>query len=74
MDSLYKAMIPSGHIYLATDHIEYSEWIRKLFDKDSRFSEIPHFEPEEHERTEFETLFLSQGVRIARLGFKRNIS
>ncbi|OGV66537.1 MAG: tRNA (guanosine(46)-N7)-methyltransferase TrmB [Lentisphaerae bacterium RIFOXYA12_FULL_48_11] len=74
MDSLFKVIIPEGHIYMATDHIEYSEWIRKLFDKDPRFTEIPHLEPEEHERTEFETLFLSQGVRIARLGFKKNAS
>jgi len=74
MDSLCKVIVQGGGIYLATDHIEYSEWIRKLFDKDPRFTEIPHFEPEEHERTEFETLFIAQGARIARLGFKKNVS
>lgn len=74
MDSLCRVIVQGGNIYLATDHSEYSEWIRKLFVKDPRFAETPHFEPEEHERTEFETLFLAQGARIARLGFTKNIS
>jgi tRNA (guanine-N7-)-methyltransferase len=73
MNSLQKVLIPGGLIYLATDHIDYSDWIRKLFSEDHRFEKTPHLEPLEEERTEFETLFLKKGTPIERSGFRKKI-
>jgi tRNA (guanine-N7-)-methyltransferase len=71
MDSQYRVLVPGASVFIATDHIDYSVWIRALFAKDQRFVPIPPLEPTEEERTEFETLFMSQGTAIARLGFKK---
>lgn len=72
MNSLDTTLIPGGFIYIATDHIEYSEWICTLFAKDQRFIGVPPFETQEIERTEFETLFLKKGIPIKRSGFMKN--
>jgi len=71
MDSLYNKLVPEGLIYIATDHVDYSGWIKALFAKDQRFAEVTPFEPQEDERTEFETLFMNKGLPIARSGFMK---
>ncbi|RJR12647.1 tRNA (guanosine(46)-N7)-methyltransferase TrmB [Candidatus Parcubacteria bacterium] len=71
MDSQYRVLIPGAQIYIATDHLEYSKWISKLFSNDPRYISIPPLEPTEEERSEFDTLFMSQGTAIARLGFSK---
>jgi len=71
MDSIHKTLVPGGLIYLATDHVEYSKAIQKLFSADQRFSPAPLFEPTEEERTEFETLFLQKETPIDRAGFRK---
>ena len=71
MNSLYAKLVPEGLIYIATDHFEYSEWIKTLFSKDQRFKATLPFEPQKEERTELETLFMQKGMPIARLGFMK---
>ena len=71
MESLNTKLIHGGLIYVATDHTEYAGHIRTLFSKDTRFAEVPPLEPREEERTEFETIFLEQGVRIERSAFSK---
>ena len=71
MDMLDRTLIPGGTLYFATDHTDYSDWVRKLFAKDPRFTAVPHLEPREEERTEFEILFTGQGLTISRSGFKK---
>jgi len=71
MDAAHKTLVPGGLIYLATDHVEYSEAICKLFSADRRFTAVPPFEPRDEERTEFETLFMKKGDAIVRAGFRK---
>ena len=71
MDALHRSLTPDGRVYVATDHLSYYEKIHGLLAGDSRFHEIPAFEPTEDERTEFETLFLQQNKPIGRCGFEK---
>lgn len=72
VESLHRALEPGGRLHVATDHIPYFEAILALLSADTRFDTIPPYEPATaEERTEFETLFLGQGLDIGRCSFRK---
>ena len=71
LDRLFGVLVPGGTVHVATDHGDYFDEIRGLFERDSRYSETPAFEPVEEEKTDFEILFLKQDARIGRGSFRK---
>jgi len=72
VDSLHRTLSPGGHIHAATDHVPYFDVILEIFSADSRFQPVPPYEPAtEEERTEFETIFVGQGLDIGRCSFEK---
>jgi tRNA (guanine-N7-)-methyltransferase len=69
LDDLDRAMEPGALLHIATDHLDYFDAIRALFDADARFRAIPAYEPAEEERTDFELIFVGQGKPIGRASF-----
>jgi len=59
-DALFRTMSPDGILHVATDHWPYFEEIRDQLREDSRFAEIPPFEPCDEQRTDFELLYLDK--------------
>jgi len=72
LTALNRTLIPSGRLYVATDHLDYFDIIAKILRHDDRFKEIEPFEPGEDEKSDFERLFLSQNKPIGRCGFQRH--
>ncbi len=59
IEALHRTLIPGGGIHVATDHLPYfDEMHARLKGAANRFEEIPAWKPAEHERTDFELLFL----------------
>ena len=73
IDALYRTLTPGGRLHVATDHGPYFEEIQAtLAAAGDRFAPVPAWEPAEHERTDFELLFLGRKP-IGRASFiKRN--
>jgi tRNA (guanine-N7-)-methyltransferase len=73
IDALYRTLTPGGRLHVATDHRPYFEEIHAaLAAAGDRFAPIPAWAPKEHERTDFELLFLGRKT-IGRASFiKRN--
>jgi tRNA (guanine-N7-)-methyltransferase len=71
LDSIHKTLTADGVINVATDHLAYFDVIYEILSGDSRFKEIETFEPEDHERTGFEVMFIGQGLKIGRCSFKK---
>ena len=69
MDALYRTLEDSGCLHVATDHLPYYDEIHELLHNDQRFDEIPHFEPDEEERTDFELIFAHK--TIGRCSFRK---
>jgi tRNA (guanine-N7-)-methyltransferase len=69
MDALYRTLRSDGCLHVATDHLPYFEEIYALLSSDERFEEIPHFEPDESERTDFELIFSHK--QIGRCSFRK---
>lgn len=69
MDALFKTLEEGGCLHVATDHLPYFEEIHALLQKDERFHEIPAFEPDDEERTDFELIFSHK--QIGRCSFKK---
>lgn len=67
--SVRRVLVPGGAIHVATDHADYAAHIRKCFAGDPAFSAIPPFVPDESERTDFECLFMAQGLPIHRSSY-----
>ena len=70
MDALYRTLADGGCLHVATDHLPYFEEIYELLRRDSRFAEIPAFEPNDEERTDFELIFAHK--KIGRCSFRKN--
>jgi len=71
MDSLHRTLLPGGLVHIATDYMDYFKEICALFHKDERFAKAPALELSEEERTDFELLFIKQGMEIGRGSFSR---
>ena len=71
MGALHRALVPGGRVNIATDHVDYFAGIAKLFRGDSRFVEVPAFQPSEEERTNFEITFLQKETEISRGSFQK---
>lgn len=69
MDALFRTLENRGCLHVATDHLPYFEEIHELLKNDSRFEEIPAFEPDENERTDFELIFSHK--QIGRCSFRK---
>lgn len=69
INSLHNIIRLGGKIHIATDHLEYYAYIYKLIKNSTQFEETDLFVPEENERTNFETLFMSQNKPIGRCSF-----
>ena len=69
MDALYRTLEPGGCLHIATDHAPYYEEILAMLEADRRFAPIPHFEPDEDERTDFELIFAHK--MIGRCSFRK---
>ena len=70
LNVLHRALTPGGHVYLATDDVDYVQWIERAF------SRIPAFQPcgplrlPSDQQTDFEVLFAARDVPIHRLGYQ----
>lgn len=73
IEALHRTMLPGAPVHVATDHLPYFEEIHaNMIEASANFEEIQAWEPAEHERTDFELLFIGQ-KRIGRATFvKRN--
>lgn len=72
LDSLHRTLVSGGRVHFATDHLPYFDEVVSIIRFDPRFAEIPAFEPNEEERTDFELLFLGR-TRIGRYSFEKKI-
>ena len=54
---------------VATDHLDYFQAIRQVFEADARFEESPPFVRDETQKTDFELQFLSEDKPIGRCAF-----
>jgi len=70
LDALWARLQVGGSIQVATDHLDYYHAIRKVFAADARFREIPAMARDEAEQTDFERLFLSQGLPIGACAYQ----
>ncbi len=72
LDLLHSKLIPNGSIHFATDHQDYADVVVKLFREDSRYEEIPPFQPSEDERTDFELVFRNLAKPISRISIRKH--
>lgn len=71
LDAVNRTMRKEGKIHIATDHPDYFAIIRRILANDGRLTEIEPFIPAEHERTNFELLFMGQNKPIGRCSFMK---
>lgn len=72
MCDLHRALAPHARLHVATDHADYFAAIHKLLAADTQLRELtPPFAPAAEERTEFESIFLAQGLTIGRCSFEK---
>jgi len=69
MDAVHRTLEEGGCLHIATDHAPYFEEIHNLLSTDSRFAEIPSFQPDDDERTDFELIFAYK--EISRCSFRK---
>ncbi|MEI6644539.1 MAG: tRNA (guanosine(46)-N7)-methyltransferase TrmB [bacterium] len=70
LDVLWMRLEEDGIIQIATDHQEYGAEIRKAFAVSSRFKEVPAITRTEEDQTDFELLFLKQGLPIVACAYQ----
>ena len=70
LDALWMRLEPGGEVQIATDHQDYLAEARKRFRASPRFREISPMTRGEDEQTDFEQLFLSQGLPIGACAFQ----
>jgi tRNA (guanine-N7-)-methyltransferase len=68
--ALARTLVPTGEVRLATDHDEYFEEMRLVFQASGAWADFALPEPAEDERTDFEQDFVKQGKAIHRAGFR----
>lgn len=70
LEVLNRVLQSDAELHIATDHADYAKAIDKVFAGRQEFSPITAFVPQPHERTQFETEFLQQGLVINRRSFR----
>ncbi|MEI7948423.1 MAG: tRNA (guanosine(46)-N7)-methyltransferase TrmB [bacterium] len=70
LDVLWMRLEEGGIIQIATDHQEYCTQIRGVFEASARFKEVPAIIRAENEQTDFEQLFLKQGLPIGACAYQ----
>jgi tRNA (guanine-N7-)-methyltransferase len=70
LDVLWMRLKEGGIIQIATDHQEYGAEIRKVFEMSSRFKEVTALTRTEEDQTDFELLFLKQGLPIVACAYQ----
>ena len=70
MDAVFRTMKLGAELHFATDHLPYFEEVHAAMQQDSRFEEIPAFEPSDLEKTDFE-LYYIQHKPIGRCSFRK---
>ena len=70
LDALWMRLEMGGVVQIATDHQAYIEDVRKRFLASPRFREVLPMTRAEDEQTDFEQLFLSQGLPIEACAFQ----
>ncbi len=70
LDALWARLEVGGAVQVATDHLDYYAEIRARLGADPRFREIPAMARAEEEQTDFERLFLKQGLPIDQCAFQ----
>lgn len=70
LDALWMRLEVGGVIQIATDHQDYYQEIRKIFSASPRFTEVPAMTRAEEEQTDFEQLFLRQGLPIGACAYQ----
>jgi tRNA (guanine-N7-)-methyltransferase len=67
---LWTRLVPGGEIQIATDHLDYFAAMQRALRDDPRFEETAPMVRGEQERTDFELIFLRQGMPIDACGFR----
>lgn len=67
---LWTRLVPGGEIQIATDHLDYFAAMQRALRDDPRFEETAPMVRDERERTDFELIFLRQGLPIGACGFR----
>lgn len=70
LDALWMRLEEGGVIQIATDHQDYYQEIKKTFEASPRFKEVPAMTRSEEEHTDFEQLFLKQGLPIGACAYQ----
>lgn len=70
-DSLHRILAPGGLVHVATDHLDYFDFINEIFRADPRFETIPAISLPDEQRTDFEMDFLNQGLEIGRGSYRK---
>lgn len=70
LDALWMRLEIGGVIQIATDHQDYYQEIKKTFEASPRFKEVPAMTRSEEEHTDFEQLFLKQGLPIGACAYQ----
>ena len=75
LDSVHRALEPSGVLRVATDQLDYFQWIERLAEADGRFVDCSTPEPWQSgvdlPLTKFERRFNALGAPIYRLGLRK---
>jgi tRNA (guanine-N7-)-methyltransferase len=70
-DAVHERLKAGGCLHVATDHQDYYREIRNAFARDTRFEPIDPFVPTAEEQTDFERLFMGQGLTIGRASYRK---
>ena len=69
--AVHAALVPQGVFHVATDDAGYFGAIEELLCADARFAPIPAYERPPEERTDFELIFLGQGLPIQQCSVRK---
>ena len=70
LDALWERLAIGGEVQIATDHLPYFDEIQSIFAADKRFEPVPAMTRGPDEQTDFEMLFLKQGLPIGSAGYR----
>ncbi len=71
LDDAARALHPGGLLHAATDHMEYFRTIEAALARHPAFERTETFVTSEEEQTDFERIFIGQGLEIGRCSFRR---
>lgn len=74
MDLVHRKLHAGGCLHFATDHQDYADVVKRVFDDDERFRTIPAFQPTPEEHTDFEQVFRGLDKPIRRLSVQTKLS